>query len=75
MRAFVLLILILVSIALMVLILLQQRGSGAGSVFGGGSGGGEVYRTRRGMEKSLHYLTIGLAIIFSTISVALIFIK
>ena len=75
MRVFVLLILILVSVALMVLILLQQRGGGAGSVFGAGGGGGEVYRTRRGMEKSLHYLTIGLAIIFSTISISLIFFK
>jgi protein translocase SecG subunit len=63
----------LVSVSLIALIIIQQRGSGAGSVFGGG--GAEIYRTKRGIEKIYHYLTIILAIFFSVISLSLIFIK
>lgn len=63
----------LVSVSLIVLIIIQQRGGGAGSVFGGG--GAEIYRTKRGIEKIYHYLTIILAIFFSVISLSLIFIR
>lgn len=42
-------------------ILLQARGTGVGLAFGGD---GNVYRTRRGVEKKLHGLTIALAILF-----------
>lgn len=49
------------SILLIVAILLQQRGSGLGAAFGGGS---EVFRTKRGVEKILHYATIAIAILF-----------
>ncbi|MBD3252063.1 preprotein translocase subunit SecG, partial [Candidatus Uhrbacteria bacterium] len=49
------------AVLLVTAILLQQRGSGLGAAFGGG---GDVYRTKRGVEKILHYATIGLAIVF-----------
>lgn len=49
------------SVLLVAAILLQQRGSGLGAAFGGG---GDVFRTKRGMEKILHYATIGIAIVF-----------
>lgn len=42
-------------------ILLQARGSGAGIAFGGD---GNVYRTRRGIEKRLHAGTIIVAALF-----------
>jgi preprotein translocase subunit SecG len=59
---------ILVSILLIVLILLQVRGGGLGSMLGG-DGGGAVQRTRRGIEKTLYQITIGLAIVFISISI------
>lgn len=46
---------IFLSLILIVLILLQAKGTGLGSAFGGESG---FYRTRRGVEKMLFYLTI-----------------
>lgn len=52
---------ILISIALVTTILLQQRGTGLGAAFGGEGG---VYRTKRGIEKSLFIVTIVLAVLF-----------
>jgi protein translocase SecG subunit len=49
------------SALLVAAILLQQRGSGLGAAFGGGS---DVFRTKRGVEKLLHYATIGIAVLF-----------
>lgn len=50
---------------LSVIILLQQKGAGLSGVFGGG---GNIYATRRGVDKILHYLTIVIAIIFFGVS-------
>ena len=72
MRAGLLILLILISVSLIALILMQVRGSGVGAIFGGG---GEVYRSRRGVEKILHYFTIALAFLFSAVAFSLIFIK
>lgn len=52
---------ILVAIALILAILLQVRGGGLGGIFGQPD---SVYRTRRGIEKSLFQLTVVLAILF-----------
>ncbi len=52
---------IILSITIAVLVLLQAKGAGLGSIFGGDSG---VYRTRRGVEKTLYQATIGLAVLF-----------
>jgi len=51
----------ILAVLLVTAILLQQRGSGVGAAFGGGS---DVFRTKRGIEKTLHYATIGIAILF-----------
>jgi preprotein translocase subunit SecG len=59
---------IVVSILLIVLILLQVRGGALGSLLGGDVGGG-ISRTRRGLEKRLFQLTIGLSIAFLAISI------
>lgn len=42
-------------------VLLQARGTGLGSAFGGE---GNIYRTKRGIEKILFYATIILAALF-----------
>jgi protein translocase SecG subunit len=57
---------IVASILLVVSILLQPGDEGVGSFLGGG--GGESFRTRRGLEKFLYYATIVLAVIFAVLS-------
>jgi len=52
---------IIISVLLIVVILLQSRGTGLSGVFGGS---GNVYKTKRGIEKTLFTLTIILSIIF-----------
>ena len=52
---------LVVSVLLVLAILLQNRGSGLGMAFGGE---GNVYRTKRGLERGLFISTIVLAIIF-----------
>ena len=49
------------AIALIIAILMQNRGSGLGSAFGGE---GNAYRSKRGIEKTLVKISIGLAIVF-----------
>lgn len=59
---------IIISIALIVVILAQARGQGGlGGIFGGEGGG--VYRTRRGVEKTLFNVTVGLAVAFFVVSI------
>jgi preprotein translocase subunit SecG len=53
---------IVVAVALCALTLLQARDAGLSSMFGGGDMG--VYKTRRGVEKTLFHATIGLGIVF-----------
>jgi len=53
---------IISAVILITTILLQSQGSGLGGAFGGGDSGG--YRTRRGAEKMIYYVTIGAAVIF-----------
>jgi preprotein translocase subunit SecG len=50
-----------VCIGLIAAILLQSRGAGLGATFGGES---SVYRSRRGVEKTLFQFTIVLAALF-----------
>jgi preprotein translocase subunit SecG len=57
---------IIVSVILIVLISIQQRGTALGAGFGGG---GEIYSTRRGAQKKLHYTTIAAATLFIVLGV------
>lgn len=61
---------IVFAVLLVILILLQQRGSGLGTAFGGE---GNVYRSRRGIEKFLFIGTIVVAILFCLSAVATVF--
>ena len=60
---------IAVSIVLVILIAVQQRGTALGAGFGG-SGGGEFYSSRRGIQKKIYYATIVLAGLFIVLSIA-----
>jgi len=60
---------ILIAIALIATILFQLHGGGLGGIFGQSD---SVYRTRRGIEKTLFKLTIVLAIIFVTLAVLMV---
>jgi preprotein translocase subunit SecG len=64
---FLSLIQIIISAALIVLILLQTKGSALGSMFGGTDGG--VYKTKRGVEKTLFNLTIALSLVFFIVAI------
>ena len=58
---------IIISIALIVVILVQTKSSGGlGGIFGSD---GSVFRTRRGVEKTLFNFTIVLAAAFMVVSV------
>ena len=58
---------IIVSVALVGIIILQVRsGSSVGGLFGGGET--SVYKTRRGVERTIFSITVGLAISFFTIT-------
>jgi len=52
---------VVISALLVVGILLQNRGSGLSSAFGGS---GELFQTKRGIEKGIFIATIVLAVIF-----------
>lgn len=62
---------LLTSISLIGLILLQAKGTGMDSSIMG-SGGGEFYSSRRGVERGVFIGTIVLIVIFAIISVALL---
>lgn len=59
---------IVVSIALVLAIVLQSKSAGLGGLTGGDTGG--VFRARRGVEKTLFNLTIGLSVTFFIIALA-----
>lgn len=58
---------VLVAFAVIGIVLLQAKGQGLGNIFGGG---GETYRTRRGVERVLFRSTIALIITFVALSIA-----
>lgn len=58
---------IVISVILIVVILLQVKGSGFGAALGGMSGG-SVYRTKRGLERTLFQATILLVLVFIFVS-------
>ncbi|HHY87474.1 MAG TPA: preprotein translocase subunit SecG [Chloroflexi bacterium] len=54
--------LIITSIALIASVILQNKGVGLGGLTGADTG--SVFTQRRGLEKTLFYITIGLAVLF-----------
>jgi preprotein translocase subunit SecG len=64
--------LIITSIALIISVILQGKGVGLGGLTGGDTGG--VFTARRGIEKTLFYITIGLSVVFFILIIALVVI-
>ena len=58
---------IIVSVVVIAVVLLQTRGSGFSATF---SSDTSIYRTRRGVERTLFNVTIGLAVLFIGVSIA-----
>jgi preprotein translocase subunit SecG len=58
---------IVISVILIIVVLLQVKGSGFGAALGGMSGG-SVFRTKRGLERTLFQATIMLAVVFVMVS-------
>jgi preprotein translocase subunit SecG len=57
---------IVVAVALILVAMLQVRGGGLGGIFGQAD---TVYRTKRGVEKTLFQMTIALVVIFVILSI------
>lgn len=57
---------IFVSVIIIVLVLLQAKGTGLGTAFGGS---GNVYQTKKGVEKIVFNLTIILVILLSLLAI------
>jgi preprotein translocase subunit SecG len=53
---------IVAAITIITTVLLQSRDSSLGGAFGGGDSSG--YRTRRGAERTIYYLTIVAGVVF-----------
>jgi preprotein translocase subunit SecG len=60
--------LIITSVALIASVILQSKGAGLGGLTGGDAGG--VFTARRGIEKTLFWVTIGLSVLFFLLAIA-----
>jgi preprotein translocase subunit SecG len=60
---------VVVCVLLTISILLQNRAEGLGKMFGGG---GEVFRTKRGLERFLYYFTIFLIVVLVILSLVIL---
>ncbi len=60
---------IVLSAALILVVLLQTKGGGLGGIFGQAD---TVYRTKRGVEKTLFQLTIALVVLFVIIAMVIV---
>lgn len=72
MKSLLLIINIVLSVLIIIFILVQGKGAGLGSAWGGG---GEMFQTRRGMEKITLWLTMISIVIFFTVSLINLFVK
>ena len=64
--------LIITSIALVSSVILQSKGAGLGGLTGGDTGG--VFSARRGIEKTLFRITIGLFFLFFGLAMATVIV-
>jgi preprotein translocase subunit SecG len=64
--------LIITSIALIASVILQSKGAGLGNLTGSDSG--HVFTARRGIERTLFYVTIGLSVLFFLLAIIAILI-
>lgn len=72
MKSFLLILNIVLSVLIIIFILIQGKGAGLGSAWGGS---GEMFQTRRGMEKIILWLTMIFIVIFFVVSLINLFVK
>ena len=72
MQRFLDIALIITSVALIISVILQSKGAGLGGLTGGDTGG--VYTARRGIERTLFWVTIVLSVIFFVLAIATVLI-
>lgn len=73
MKIYFYLIQIILSASIIAIILVQATGSGGlGGLFGGSDGA--VYKNRRGFEKTIHQITVGLVVTFFLFSLLTVMI-
>jgi len=65
--------LIITSVALIISVILQSKGAGLGGLTGSDTGG--VYTARRGIERTLFWVTIVLSVIFFILAITTTLIK
>jgi preprotein translocase subunit SecG len=65
--------LIITSIALIASVILQSKGAGLGGLTGSDTGG--IFTARRGIEKILFRVTVGLSILFFALAIATVIVK
>ena len=58
---------IVIAVALTAVIMLQTKGAALGGVFG--QSDSAVYKTRRGVEKTIFNVTIGLSVVFFVMAI------
>ncbi len=66
MKTYIDIALIITSIALIASVILQSKGAGLGGLTGLDTGG--IFAARRGLEKVLFRVTIGLSVLFFTLA-------
>ncbi len=64
---------IILSVALIIAIILQSKEAGLGGLTGADTGG--VFRARRGVERTLFFITIGLAVAFFIVAIVNVIIS
>jgi len=64
--------LIITSIALIVSVIMQSKGAGLGGLTGADTGA--VFSARRGIERTLFFVTIGLSVLFFVLAILAIII-
>ena len=64
--------LIITSVALIFSVILQSKGAGLGGLTGADMGG--VFTARRGIEKTLFYITIVLSVLFFLLCIATVLV-
>lgn len=65
--------LIITSIALIASVILQSKGAGLGGLTGADTGG--IFTARRGIEKVLFRVTIGLSVLFFLLAVLTVIVR
>lgn len=73
MERFLNIALIITSVALIISVILQSKGAGLGGLTGGDTGG--VYTARRGIERTLFWVTIVLSVIFFALAITSVLIS